>query len=150
MPVAASNSSMRCLRSASGLAEQAAEEVDVLEHRQCGVEILAQPLRHVGDARADAGAVAGILHVAAQHLHRALLDLACAGDQRQPGGLAHAVRADEADHAPGREVERHTVCGRGGAIVVAHVHQARYRGRGVRGCGWGLGRCRPAAHVAAV
>ena len=38
---------------AAVVAEQAAEEVDVLEHRQRRVEVLAQALRHVGDARAD-------------------------------------------------------------------------------------------------
>src|SRR5690606_14642705 len=110
------------------LAEQAAEEVDVLEHRQRGVEVLAQALRHVGDARAYAGAVAGVRHIAAQHLDRAVLDLARAGDQAQPGGLAHAVRADETDHAPGGNVEAHAVGGQRVAVLVAHVGEA-YHGR---------------------
>jgi len=64
------------------LAEQPAEELEVLEHRQRRVEVLAQPLRHVGDTRADRAAVAGIAHVAVEHLHLALLQLARTGDQR--------------------------------------------------------------------
>ena len=35
------------------LAEQAAEEVDVLEHAQRRVEVAAEALRHIGDAAAD-------------------------------------------------------------------------------------------------
>ena len=42
------------------LAEQAAEEVDVLGHRERRVEVLAQSLRHVGDPRADRVAVTGM------------------------------------------------------------------------------------------
>ena len=38
---------------AAALAEQAAEELDVLAHAEVGIEVLAEPLRHVGDARAD-------------------------------------------------------------------------------------------------
>ena len=35
------------------LAEQAAEELDVLADAEVGIEVLAEPLRHIGDARAD-------------------------------------------------------------------------------------------------
>jgi hypothetical protein len=43
--------------------------------------------------------------VAAQHLDRALLDHARAGDQRQQARLADAVRPDQPDHAAGGHVE---------------------------------------------
>ena len=85
--------------------EQPPEEVDVLEHRQRRVQVLAQPLRHVGDPRAHPAAVARVGHVAAQHLDPPGLDGARPGDQREEGGLPHAVRADHADHASGGQVE---------------------------------------------
>ena len=57
------------------LSEQPPEEFDVLAHAQVGIEILAQPLRHIGDARADRGAVRRIGHVAIEHEGGAGLDL---------------------------------------------------------------------------
>ena len=86
------------------LAEQSAEKVDVLEHRQRHVKILAQPLRHVGNARANRVAVALVAHVAAQYLNLSGLYRTYAGQQREQAGLAHAVRADQPDHAPGGNV----------------------------------------------
>ena len=55
-------------------AEQPGEEVGVLEDRQRRVEVLAQALRHVGDAGAGVPAEAGVGHVAAEHLDPPLLD----------------------------------------------------------------------------
>ena len=74
---------MRRSRSARGLSEQAAEELDVLADAEIGIEVLAEPLRHVGDARADRGAVRRIGHVAAEHVGLAGLDLPGAGDDRE-------------------------------------------------------------------
>src|SRR5690606_30796600 len=65
------------------LAEQPAEELEVLRNRQRRVEIAPQALWHVGDARADVATVAPLGHVAVEHLHAAALDLPGAGDQRQ-------------------------------------------------------------------
>ena len=96
---------MRAVALVAGCAEQPAEEVDVLEDGERRVEVLAQPLRQVGDARADGVAVRGVGDVAAEHLDRARLDLAYAGDQAEQRRLADAVRADQADHASGRDVE---------------------------------------------
>ena len=96
---------MRRLALGAALAEQPGEEVGVLEDRQRRVEVLAQALRHVGDARAGRPAKARVGHVAAEHLDLPLLDAAGAGDQRQQAGLAHAVRADQPDHAAGRQIE---------------------------------------------
>ncbi len=53
------------------LTKQAPEEFDVLRHRQRRIEILAQPLWHVGDARPDLTTMGGTTHVAVQHLKRA-------------------------------------------------------------------------------
>mmetsp|Transcript_32976 Transcript_32976/g.77337 ORF Transcript_32976/g.77337 Transcript_32976/m.77337 type:complete len:391 (-) Transcript_32976:501-1673(-) len=89
------------------VAEQAAEELQVLLHRQRRVEVAAQALRHVGDARADALAVGARGHVAAQHLQPPTLQRACAGDQRQQAGLADPVGPDQAQHAAGRQLQRH-------------------------------------------
>jgi hypothetical protein len=52
------------------LREQATEEVDVLVHRQCGIEVTAEALRHVGDARTDAAAMRTVRHVAAERRDR--------------------------------------------------------------------------------
>ena len=52
-----------------------------------------------------AAAEARVGHVAAEHLDPPLLDLAGAGDQRHQTGLSHAVRADQSDHAAGRQIE---------------------------------------------
>ena len=65
------------------MAEQAAEEIDVLDDRQRRVEIPAQALGHIGDAWTGRGAVSAIRHVAAQHLDGAGLDLAHAGNEGQ-------------------------------------------------------------------
>ena len=63
------------------LAEQTSEEIHILEHRQGGIEVLAQPLRHVGDARANGAAMGGVGDVAAQHLDAALLHCPGSGEE---------------------------------------------------------------------
>ena len=82
----------------SGLAEQTGEERDVLTHAQIRIEILAEPLRHVGDARADLFARAPVGHVGAEHDRLAALDRPRAGQDRQQRGFADAVRSDQSDH----------------------------------------------------
>ena len=67
-PVLSSSSAMRPRALGAALAEQAGEEFDVLADAEVGIEILAQTLRHVGDARTDSAAMARIGHVAAEHL----------------------------------------------------------------------------------
>ena len=106
------------------LAEQAAEEVEVLEHRQRGVEVLAQALGHVGDMRADTAAVARVGHIAVEYLDAAGLDLPRPGDQRQQAGLADAVRADQADHALRRQAQVDGLEGAGRAIAQADAAEA--------------------------
>ncbi|MNZ46506.1 hypothetical protein D3C78_641890 [compost metagenome] len=108
------------------VAKQAAEEIDVLEHRQRRIQILAQPLRHVGDARADRAAVLPAAHVAAEHGDLAVLHPPRAGDQRQQAGLADAVRADQADHAVGRDLQADLVDRTRRAVAQRHPGQARH------------------------
>ncbi len=85
-----------------GLAEQAAEEVEVLEHGQGRVQVAPEALRHVGDAGQARAAMLRVAHVAIQCEDLAFLDPAHAGNQREQRGLADAVRPDEPDHAAGR------------------------------------------------
>ena len=122
----------------SVLAEQAAEEVQVLEHRQCWIEVLAQTLRHIGDMWADVAAVAGVGHIAAEHFDAAFLQLACPGDQRQQAGFADTVRTDQADHAARWQLQIHLLQGVGLAVAQADASQAC--DRGVH-CGTLIARC---------
>ena len=87
-------------------AKQAAEELYVLAHAQVGVEVLAETLRHVGDARTDSGAMRGVRHVAPEDEHASGLDLARAGDEAEQRRLSNAIGPDEADHAARRNLDR--------------------------------------------
>src|SRR5581483_270690 len=79
------------------VAEQAREEVDVFPRREIGVQILAQALRHEGDARADPPAMTAGPHAAAKHLQRSRLTALGTRDQPQQGRLADAVGPYEPD-----------------------------------------------------
>ena len=93
----------------AGLPEQAGEELDVLADAEVGIEILAQTLRHVGDARTNRAAMPGIRHIAVEHEDAAGLDLARAGNDGEQRRLADPVGADQPDHAAGREGDRDVV-----------------------------------------
>ncbi len=80
------------------LAEQPAEEGQVLRDRQGRIEVLAEPLRHVGDVGADPVPVALLGHGPAEDQDLSRLDPLHACDQRHQGGLADPVRADQPDH----------------------------------------------------
>ena len=96
-------------RSARDWPNRRREEFDVLAHRQVGIEILAETLRHVGDTRADRSAVTRIGHVAVQHLDPAGLDLAGAGDDGEQRRLADTIGTDQSDDAAAGNVERHRI-----------------------------------------
>ena len=91
------------------LAEQPPEKIQVLEHGQGRVQILAQTLRHIGDARANLAPVRRAGHIAAQHPQGALLQLARTGNQRQQAGFSHPVRADHPHHAVSGNLQRNVI-----------------------------------------
>ncbi len=126
------------------VAEQPTEEVDVLEHRERRVEVLAQPLGHVGDARADRPAVAAVAHVAIEHADLAILHLPCAGQQRQQAGLADPVRTDQADHAVGRDLQADVVNRTRLAVAQRNAPEARHAAPASGHCGTLI--CRLAGH----
>ena len=72
--------------------------------------------------------MAGTGHVAVQGVHAAGLHRPGAGQQCQEAGLPHAVRAEQSDHAPGREVEGDVRQGLGLAVAQADAHEARHGG----------------------
>ncbi len=114
------------------LPEELAEELDILEHRQRRIEVLAKPLRHIGDARAGCPPMRRIRHVAPEHRDRARLERARAGHQGQEAGLADTIGADQPDHAARREVEGDALERPGLAIAQADTGEADDRRRGRR------------------
>ena len=119
----------------SALAEQLGEKVEVLVDAERGVEILAQALRHVGDAMVAGLSVPAVGNVAAQRLYRSGLQSAYAGDQAQQGRFADAVRPDQADHAAGRNVERDIVERDRFTITLGDARDAADGSVGVVHCG---------------
>ena len=96
----------------TGLSEQAAKELDVFADAKIGIEVFAEALWHIGDARADRGAVRRIGDVPAEDTHLPGLDLPSAGDDGEQRRLADAVGPNQPDHAAGRQRERDAVeCG---------------------------------------
>ncbi len=67
------------------LAEQAAEEIDVLVDAEIRVEIFPEALRHIGDPGTHGRTVTAIRDVAAQYVHSALLQPLGTGDEAQEG-----------------------------------------------------------------
>ena len=107
------------------MAEQAREELQVFLDGERGIKVLAQALRHVGDAGANGVTVGLARHVAAQHLDASRLDGAGTGQQRHQRGLADAIRADHTHHAASGNVQRHILDGHGLAIVQRQRAYAR-------------------------
>ena len=103
-----------CRANAPVLIKQPGKKVDVLRHRQGHVQVAPQSLGHVGDTRAHLAAKARLLKVALEQADSARLDLAHTGQQAEQGGLADAVRPDQADHAAGRQCQ-------GGGFQRGHV-----------------------------
>jgi hypothetical protein len=105
-------------------AEQPPEKIDIFIHRKSRVEVLPQPLRHIGDPRAGRPSAPGVPHVAAEHFDRAGLDLARARDEIEESGFADAVGPDEADHAARGNVQAQLIKSERRAIGMADVTQA--------------------------
>ena len=90
----------------SRLSEQPAEEVDILENAERRIEIAAEPLRHVGNAGAEAFEVGRLGKVAVEHHNLSALDCAHARNQGQQGGLADPVGSDHPHHLARRDFNR--------------------------------------------
>ena len=131
-----------CLALGASLAEEAGEEVDILPHAEIGVEVPAQPLRHVGDARADGVAMVPVRHVTGEHVDPSRLDPPRAGDEGEQRGLADAVRPDNRNRTAGRDLQVHPVQRGDVAIALGHALQRRDRRR-KRGGGLKVGHHRP-------
>ena len=84
-------------------------EIDVLEAAQGGVEIAAEALRHIGDARTLRGAMRLVGHVAVKDRYTALLNDPDAGDQSEQSRLSDAIRTNHADHAASRDLKGYIV-----------------------------------------
>ena len=120
-----SRSAMRHSRSARDCPNRPAEKFDVLANAEIGIKVLAETLRHIGDARADRGAMRRIGHVAVEDADCARLNLPCAGDDRQCGRFADAVRTDQADQATCRHDEADIVERRDLAVDLGDVVELR-------------------------
>ena len=99
-------------------AEQPAEEIDVLEHRQGRIEVAAQPLRHIGDARRDGVAMPARSDIAPERADRAGLQAPDARDQGEQCRLADPVGSDECGCGARQDRKRGIVDGRHGAIAM--------------------------------
>ena len=55
--------------------EEPRHEIDILVDAQLQIEILAEPLRHIGDARTSVAAMARVGHIAVERKHLPLLNL---------------------------------------------------------------------------
>jgi hypothetical protein len=120
--------------------EQARHEVDVVVDAELEVQVLAETLRHVRDARTDAAPVLDAGDVAVEDGDRPLLHLLRPGDQRQQRRLADAVRADDAHHDAGRHVQRDAVERHHLLVAVRDVLDRHHRaGRGTGGGPGGRG-----------
>ncbi len=95
------------------------EERDVLVHGQVAVQ--AEALRQVAHLVGDGTVIAR--RVSTEHADLPLVGMDQAADRTDGGGLAGAVRTDEAEHLAARDIERQSVQGRHGAVALAHVDQ---------------------------
>ena len=86
--------------------EQAAEEVDVLEHGERWIEIAAETLRHIGDAAADLAQCLLVGDGLVEDEDFARLNCLHPRDEAEQSRLADAVRPDHADHDARRNVDR--------------------------------------------
>ena len=124
------------------LTKEAAEEVQVLPHREAGVEVTPESLGHVGDAVRHRIARAALPQVAPQDLDPTRLDLAHPCDDPEQGRLAHPVRPDQPAHPPGGQLQPYPIERGHPAVGVAYPTQSDGGTAGVLGHGGSLGvRC---------
>lgn len=109
------------------MAEQAAEEIGILEDGKGRVKVLAQPLGHVSHAWAYQPAMFCFSHVAAQHLDVSALNRVGSGNEREQAGLADSVRADHADHFSGRYIQVDRIQRLRPAVAQAYIGKTHHR-----------------------
>ncbi len=86
-------------------------------HAEIGIEILPQPLRHIGDLRTNGGAMARVAEIAAKDIHlplwmrRAPVSSASREDLPTPSGT------DQPHHPAFRDRERHVIKRNGLAVT---------------------------------
>ena len=90
--------------------EQAAKEIDVFRNAERRIEIFAQPLRHIGDARQKRGARLAARargdKIVAKHAQIPGLRAPHPGDQPEQRRFAHPVGANQRHRFAARQVER--------------------------------------------
>src|SRR5690606_5349152 len=91
-------------------------------------QIPAKPLWHVGDMRANVTAVTRTGHVAAEHLHTALLDRTRTCCQSQQAGFADPIGADKTHHATPGNIENNITQRTGLAIGASNALKTYDRG----------------------
>ena len=109
------------------LLEQAAKKLDILPDAQVRIEVLAQALRHIGDARTDRGPMRRASHVAADDENGPGLYPPRTRDQAQQRGLADPVGPDEPHHAAGRDLDRDVVQSNNTAVSLGDARDPRNR-----------------------
>jgi len=107
--------------------KQPRHEVDVVANAELEVQVLAQALGHVRDARVHGAAVSRVPDVPLEDGHLALLHLLGSGDQGHQGRLADAVGSHDPDHDAARDVERDVVERDHLAVAVGHALNANHR-----------------------
>ncbi len=92
-----------------GQTEEGSEEAQVLADADLLIEVLAESLRHIGNARADGTAMPRIAHAAAEDRDRSGLQLSRSGDEAEKCGLSGTIGTDDARHPAARQFERDIV-----------------------------------------
>ena len=109
------------------LPEQPAEEVGVLKDRQRRIKVLAQPLRHICDAREHRVAKSRVGYIAAEHCNFARLYSPDAGDDAKQRRFSNPVGPYQANHLAGGNVQVHAIEGYHSPVTLRDFSQARYR-----------------------
>jgi hypothetical protein len=97
-----------CVAFRCGQTEEGREEGQVLADADLLIEIFAESLRHIGNARADGAAMPGIVHATAEDLTDPVCILRAPAIRPSSVDFP-GVRADDARHLAARQCERYSV-----------------------------------------
>ena len=95
-------------------------KINVFIHRQSGIKIAPQTLRHKGNAVRQRLARLLIGHIAAKHVYLPALNDFHARNQRKQRRFAHAIRPDQAHGGARRQRKRNIAQGFGFAVAVGN------------------------------